>query len=1244
MYLLADQPRRSRRVKSISNDKSKALKNLRDEKSGKRKMMLKEDEDIYDIVEEEEYLDIVSKRREQSGWIVGDDNDYIDDGHEVFFKVQKETKSPKRKKLKDKNIYNPKQPSIKSMFASHNIKSKPSKKIEKVITLNDDENFENIMKELNNEDQSKIGKIYESEEKAVNILKNEPNFEINDFRQFDHNFDNVNNKKDIISNTIKRSNVVYDAKSWKIDDYDVDLYFDVNGVCKVDKIDEKSENMNNMERVSNPEPVRDENNVECSNNYNNMHDDFDNTKDIKSVLEPVLLEGFDVLNVTKTDKNSSQLSCFSDLSGMDSMEVNLKSRLSTNEPLHLAEDNSLNFDEEESINFDYTDSDSNNENVDYGEPLNNEKTEFSEDGTELTFYWFDMYEPKFKMSGTLYMFGKTEQLKSVCVIVPNVQRVLYFFPRKYFFELENGVETNESISTDNVMKEIKGFVKYSEPVKFLGLKSDCNYELKVVNKMCVFDDDEVGKCREYIQLKCGFNVVSFPNEGTTYSRVYGKNTSAIENFILASRLKGPSWVKIRNFRKNNTKLSICDEEYILNSVSNVEVLSDDYKPAPSFSIMSLALRHFGANCEIVSLGITVKTIKLTSINEKSHGKNKINDNSNIEKFCLFNKTKKRVYPFDLKKIMQNNQLFLNLELFDTESDLLDRFIHYLKKYEPDFIIGHDIYEYVYNIILNRMKRYVTEHWFYLGRIKFTKILNIRSNQLRGRVVCDTHRLCEESGIKCLNFSISGVVQFLFSRKFSPFSCVKMIEIFKKQQSHQLINFARNTVDESEFSLRVLDELNGLELAFQITKICGNLLYRTLSGGRSERNEYLLLHAFYKHGYILPDSVKVKSDEKIEKYKGGLVFKPIKGFYDTHVLLVDYNSLYPSIIQEFNICFTTFNRYSLSGKNYDEIAASKKELAILPRQLRRLMRYRSLVKKAMSNYTKYKKGNTNDTTYKTYNIRQLALKLIANSMYGCLGASTFRFYAKYLAELITHKGRQILQSTKELVMNFDKSINVIYGDTDSLMIDTKVHNYEIAHKIGVKILKIVNKQFTYMSLGLDAVYKRLLLYDKKKRYSAVAIISDGSDKFQYKKEMKGLDIVKHTTTALSREAGSNVLHMLLFVNDVSSSVELIMEKLKNVAQSVNSGQVSNDKFIIHCKLNKEPLDYKTQAARQPHVLVALRYNSNSENERKLKCGDYVQYIICKITPAFKPLKKGCRLWTGYQNSLLELKTLPTIEQV
>ncbi|KAF8689614.1 hypothetical protein HU200_041727 [Digitaria exilis] len=325
--------------------------------------------------------------------------------------------------------------------------------------------------------------------------------------------------------------------------------------------------------------------------------------------------------------------------------------------------------------------------------------------------------------------------------------------------------------------------------------------------------------------------------------------------------------------------------------------------------------------------------------------------------------------------------------------------------------------------------------------------------IAGRLLCDTY-LCSRDLLKEVSYSLTQLAETQLKkdrREVSPHDIPPMF-----QSSGELLKLVEYGETDAWLSLELMFHLSVLPLTRQLTNISGKG-----RRSRAQRVEYLLLHSFHAKKFIVPDKFarnkeqnstkrKINTDteganaddgavdpsvdveghngdqgkaRKGPSYAGGLVLEPKKGLYDKYVLLLDFNSLYPSIIQEYNICFTTVERSS--DGNVPNLPASK-ATGVLPELLRSLVERRRMVKSWLKTASGLKRQQ--------FDIQQQALKLTANSMYGCLGFSNSRFYAKPLAELIT--------------------LQVIYGDTDSIMIHTGLDDISRAKAIAGKVIQEV----------------------------------------------------------------------------------------------------------------------------------------------------------------------------------------------
>uniref|UniRef100_A0A8C0QP38 DNA polymerase n=1 Tax=Chelonoidis abingdonii TaxID=106734 RepID=A0A8C0QP38_CHEAB len=821
------------------------------------------------------------------------------------------------------------------------------------------------------------------------------------------------------------------------------------------------------------------------------------------------------------------------------------------------------------------------------------------DGDQVfRFYWLDAYEDQYSQPGVVFLFGKVwiesaETYVSCCVTVKNIERTIYLLPREMQVDLTSGKETENPVTMMNIYQEFNDQIA----VKYKIMK----FRSKKVEKNYAFEIPDVPAKSDYLEVRYSAEVPRLPQDlkGETFSHVFGTNTSSLELLLMSRKIKGPSWLEIKKPQPLSQSVSWCKVEAMALKPELVNVVKDP-PPPPPLVIMSLSMR-------------TIQNVKthqheVMAVAALVH-----------QRFCLDKAPPQP--PFQTHFC----------EIAATERTLLGFFLAKIHKIDPDIIVGHNIYGFDLEVLLQRINVSKVPHWSKIGRLRRSIMPKLggrggfaERNAACGRMICDVEISAKEL-IRCKSYHLSELVHQILKIERVTIPPEEIRNMYS--DSSHLLYMLENTWTDARFILQIMCELNVLPLALQLTNISGNVMSRTMMGGRSERNEFLLLHAFYERDYIVPDKQVFKKpqqklvdeDEDVEDqnkskigrkkaaYAGGLVLDPKVGFYDTFILLLDFNSLYPSIIQEFNICFTTVQRVSSDAQKRAEDGVQEEipelpdpslEMGILPKEIRKLVERRRQVKQLM------KQPDLNPDLYLQYDIRQKALKLTANSMYGCLGFSYSRFYAKPLAALVTHKGREILMHTKEMVQKMN--LEVIYGDTDSIMINTNSTNLEEVFKLGNKIKSEVNKLYKLLEIDIDGVFKSLLLL-KKKKYAALTVEPTGDGKYVTKQELKGLDIVRRDWCDLAKETGNYVIGQILSDQSRDAIVENIQRRLIEIGENVINGRVPISQFEINKALTKDPQDYPDKKS-LPHVHVAMWINS--QGGRKVKAGDTVSYVICQ----------------------------------
>ena len=337
--------------------------------------------------------------------------------------------------------------------------------------------------------------------------------------------------------------------------------------------------------------------------------------------------------------------------------------------------------------------------------------------------------------------------------------------------------------------------------------------------------------------------------------------------------------------------------------------------------------------------------------------------------------------------------------------------------------------------------------------------------------------------------------------------------------------------------------------------------------------------------------------KDKKYRGGLVVEPKEGIH-FNVVVMDFASLYPSIIKVRNLSYETVRcAHEDCKKNTipqtNHWACSKKNgmTALIIGSLRdlRVNYYKSLSKKE----------TLTDAQRQQYTVVSQALKVILNASYGVMGAEIFPLYFLPAAEATTAIGRHtILETIKKCEA---AGIEVLYGDTDSLF---------IKNPTSEQIQKVIEqaKKDHGVDLEIDKIYRYCVLSNRKKNY--LGVTKEG------KVDVKGLTGKKSHTPPFIKKLFYELLDVLSKVETIEGferAKKQIADKISTCAKKVQEKEIPLEDLTFNVMISKSPSEYVKTVPQ--HIRAAKLL----ETIREVKKGDKISYVKILNKPGVKPVE-------------------------
>lgn len=554
-----------------------------------------------------------------------------------------------------------------------------------------------------------------------------------------------------------------------------------------------------------------------------------------------------------------------------------------------------------------------------------------------------------------------------------------------------------------------------------------------------------------------------------------------------------------------------------------------------------------------------------------------------------------------------------------EQELLQTFRNFLIASDPDILTGYNIVNFDLPYLLNRAAALCAGRFPFLGRIRRARTTMRRTRMsssafgthesmtfaIEGRVVMDMMQVIIRDH-KLRSYSLNSVSsEFLGEQKEDVHYSI--ITDLQAGNEHTRRRLAVYCLKDAYLPLRLMDKLMSLTNYMELARVTGVPLDWLLSRGHMVKVVSLLHRKASHAGLLVPDLRRSdgpgRSGDSGPQYEGATVIEPKKGFYRSPIATMDFASLYPSIMMAHNLCYSTLVHESdVPRLNPDDYIRTPLghcfvkphvRKGILSEMLEEFLASRKTAKKDMQNAT-------DPFLREVLNGRQLALKISANAVYGFTGASVGKLPCMEISASVTAYGRDMIELTRKSIEQLYPGSEVIYGDTDSVMVKFGEHaSLEQVMTLGREAAKQLTGTFPQpVRLEFEKVYYPYLLISKKRYAGLYWTNPERHDKM----DCKGIESVRRDNCRLVANVVNTVLQKLLVEQDVDGAIEFV----KKVVSDLLQNRIDLSLLVVSKTLTRATSDYE---AKQAHVFLVEKLRKRDSGSAP-SLGDRVPYVIIR----------------------------------